>query len=54
MVGIFPQGIVQIYSGAPHKNLSPEFSGNGTRRMVKSEQLVAARGPDREKHFPAA
>lgn len=53
-IAIFPQSFVQIYSGDTHKNLSPEFSGNYTRLMVKSEKLEAALGPDREKRFPAA
>lgn len=53
-IAIFPQGFVRIYPGDPHKNLSPEFGGNYTRLMVKSEKLVAALRPDRDEHFPAA
>lgn len=53
-VAVFPQGFVQISSGDPRKNPSPEFSGNYARLMVKSEQLVAALGPDRAKPVPAA
>lgn len=53
-IAIFPQGFVWIYPGDPHKNLSPEFGGNYTRLMVKSEKLVAALRPDRDEHFPAA
>lgn len=52
--GFFPSGLCLDLFRAPHKNLSPEFSSNDTRWMVNSEELVTTRGPDREKHFPAA